>query len=124
MILETAEFAGKAATISKEGNVWWITGFPTLKHHTFGAVTLKFHGTPRVANLPPWDGGFVWGRDSSGKGWTAIAVQGQGASCWWPCKDYQADEPDMGVITKIKSTDNNSVIISNGLFNIGRKDTS
>jgi aminopeptidase N len=27
----------------------------------------------------------------------AVACQGLGASSWWPCKDYQADEPDRGM---------------------------
>src|SRR5699024_9668694 len=41
-----------------------------------------------------WDGGFVWTKDSLGNKWIATAVQGIGASAWWPNKDHQSDEPD------------------------------
>lgn len=57
-------------------------------------VTVHYHGKPRVARRAPWDGGFVWGRDPAGDPWIATAVQGLGASAWWPNKDTQADEPD------------------------------
>ncbi|MEO6525575.1 MAG: M1 family metallopeptidase, partial [Gemmatimonadaceae bacterium] len=55
---------------------------------------VHYHGKPRAALHAPWDGGFVWGRDSLGAPWIASAVQGYGASAWWPNKDTQADEPD------------------------------
>jgi aminopeptidase N len=57
-------------------------------------VTIYYHGRPRVATRPPWDGGFIWTRDSLGHAWIATANQGLGASVWWPNKDLQADEPD------------------------------
>ena len=58
------------------------------------SLTVHYHGRPRVARRAPWDGGFVWARDSIGNPWIATAVQGLGASAWWPNKDTQADEPD------------------------------
>jgi aminopeptidase N len=60
-------------------------------------LTLYYSGVPRVAPEPPWDGGLVWATDSKGNPWVAVACQGLGASVWWPCKDYGADEPDRGV---------------------------
>jgi aminopeptidase N len=57
-------------------------------------ITVYYHGQPRVAQRAPWDGGFVWTADSVGKPWIATAVEGLGASAWWPVKDYLADEPD------------------------------
>lgn len=57
-------------------------------------VRVHYHGRPRVARRAPWDGGFVWTRDPGGDPWIATAVQGLGASAWWPNKDTQADEPD------------------------------
>ena len=47
-----------------------------------------------MANRAPWDGGVVWARDSAGAPWVATAVQGLGASAFWPNKDTQADERD------------------------------
>ena len=39
-------------------------------------ITVYYHGKPRVAARPPWDGGFVWARDSLGSPWIATADQG------------------------------------------------
>ncbi len=57
-------------------------------------LVIYYHGKPRVAKNAPWDGGFVWKRDKSGNPWVAVTSQGFGASVWYPCKDYQGDEPD------------------------------
>ncbi|MDX1568085.1 MAG: M1 family metallopeptidase [Longimicrobiales bacterium] len=57
-------------------------------------VTVHYHGRPRPAPNPPWDGGFVWARDSDGNPWVGTANQGLGASVWWPTKDIQSEEPD------------------------------
>ena len=58
------------------------------------ALTVFFRGRPRAAVNPPWDGGLVWARDPRGNPWVATAVQGIGASQFWPNKDHQSDEPD------------------------------
>jgi aminopeptidase N len=57
-------------------------------------ITVYYHGQPRAAVRPPWDGGFSWSRDSLGGRWIATSNEGLGASVWWPNKDYLADEPD------------------------------
>jgi aminopeptidase N len=57
-------------------------------------VTVYYHGNPIVAKKAPWDGGFVWTKDSLGNDWTGVACEGIGASLWWPCKDHLSDEPD------------------------------
>lgn len=57
-------------------------------------VTVYFHGRPPAAKHAPWDGGFVWARDSVGNPWVVTAVEGIGASAFWPMKDSWADEPD------------------------------
>lgn len=67
--------------------------------NTFKAgTTLKayayFHGIPHEAINPPWNGGVIWRKDPNGKDWCTIACQVTGSSCWFPCKDSQADEPD------------------------------
>lgn len=59
-----------------------------------GSITVAYSGSPQVAKRPPWDGGFIWTKDSAGTPWIAVACQGTGASLWWPCKDHQSDEPD------------------------------
>ena len=88
---------------TREGNVWWL-------HHNFHKwaigqnkqLLICYHGSPHKAVNPPWDGGFTWTRDSSGKQWIAVSCQGLGASVWWPCKDAQWDEPDNGMTISLQ----------------------
>ncbi len=87
--------------IIREGNVWWVThSFSKLKTGNIYSVMAWYHGKPREAVRPPWDGGFSWTHDSNGKLWLAVSCQGLGASVWWPCKDAQWDEPDSGMVTR------------------------
>src|SRR5690349_24157 len=57
-------------------------------------ITVFYHGKPRPARRPPWEGGFTWTTDSLGRTWVVPTDHGLGASVWWPNKDTQADEPD------------------------------
>ena len=59
-------------------------------------IFVFFSGKPREAKNPPWDGGWVWKKDSLGNPWMSVACQGNGPSIWYPCKDLQSDEPDNG----------------------------
>ncbi len=59
-------------------------------------ITIFYHGKPKEAIRPPWDGGWIWKKDKQGNPWMSVAVQGLGASAWYPCKDYQGDEPNNG----------------------------
>lgn len=85
---------GRELSVRREGNAHFIR---LSERHAIGdlkSVTIEFAGKPRVAARPPWDGGFIWSRDSTGNPWISTANQGLGASVWWPNKDYQAEEPD------------------------------
>ncbi|HEX8546005.1 MAG TPA: M1 family metallopeptidase [Cytophagaceae bacterium] len=57
-------------------------------------IEVFYHGKPKQALNAPWDGGFVWTKDSLGKNWVGVACEGIGASLWWPNKDLLSDEPD------------------------------
>ncbi|MGZ5281375.1 MAG: M1 family metallopeptidase [Bacteroidia bacterium] len=57
-------------------------------------IKIKYAGKPPVAVKPPWEGGFVWAKDSLKRPWAAVACEQLGASSWWPCKDDLSDEPD------------------------------
>lgn len=57
-------------------------------------VDIAYSGKPNVAERAPWDGGFVWEKDSLGRHFVGVACEGHGASSWWPCKDHLSDEPD------------------------------
>jgi len=84
---------GRRLQVRRDGNAMFVT----VAGQTAGAertVMVYYHGRPVVARNAPWDGGFVWTRDPGGDPWIATAVQGLGASAWWPNKDTQAEEPD------------------------------
>ena len=68
-------------------------------------LAIGYHGKPREAVKPPWDGGWVWTKDSLGNPWMSVACQGLGASSWFPCKDIQSDEPDSGATLEISYPD-------------------
>ncbi len=84
-----------------------------LQKNTEEAVTVYYSGQPLEAINAPWDGGFVWKKDKNGKTFAGVAVQGTGASLWFPCKDSQSDEPDRGVSIKI-AVPNELTAVSNG----------
>ena len=84
---------GRQVRYRRDGNVLLLT-VAKGKVGTSGSVTVHYHGRPRAAKNPPWDGGLIWSRDPDGAPWISTACQGLGASAWWPTKDIQSDEPD------------------------------
>jgi aminopeptidase N len=78
----------------RDGNAFFVTLTAPQRKGTTRTLTVYYHGRPRVAQKPPWDGGVTWARDPDGHPWIATTCQGLGASVWWPTKDTQADEPD------------------------------
>ena len=108
----------KKLSFTREGNAWFVylkgsnpltdkhepnkimmtTNSPKHSSQELNKETTNllvyYHGKPRKAKNAPWDGGFVWKRDTGGNPWVTVACQGLGASVWYPCKDYQGDEPD------------------------------
>lgn len=84
---------------TRDSNAVFVS-FPSLvKKGSQTYMMVYYHGKPREAKKAPWDGGFVWARDSLGNAWVAVACEGKGASLWWPCKDHPSDEPDSVTIT-------------------------
>ena len=96
----------------KNGNAW-IVAFPSVAVNATALVEIHYHGRPRAAIRPPWDGGWIWTRDSMGRPWMSVACQGLGASVWYPCKDHQSDEPDSGAMLSITVPDS-LVAVGNG----------
>ena len=85
---------GRKLTYRRDGNAFFVSLTAPQAVGATKTVTVYYHGRPRVAQRAPWDGGFVWAKDSLGRNWIATACEGLGASVWWPNKDYLADEPD------------------------------
>jgi len=113
MNLLSATWRKKSLRFVREGNVFHLHWPKPLKTGEIGTVRLKFEGKPRVAVNPPWDGGWIWGKDKQGRPWMTVADEGLGASSWFPCKDHLYDEPDSGVVLSITAADS-LVAIGNG----------
>lgn len=109
----------KKIKFSREGNVYWLD----FENKEFNLrqqgykkeyfIRLHFSGNPVIAKRPPWDGGWIFTKDVKGRPWMSVACQGVGASIWFPCKDYQDDEPDEGISISISTADS-LVAVSNG----------
>lgn len=102
----------RALAYRRDGNAFFVTLVAPQRARAEHTVTVYFHGRPVVARNPPWDGGFIWRRDSLGNAWVATANEGLGASAWWPDKDYLGDEPDSQRIAV--TVPNPMVDVSNG----------
>ncbi|MBD0725224.1 peptidase M1 [Flavobacterium sp. L1I52] len=77
---------------NKDGNAYFIHLQSNQKKGTSKEITVFYHGKPKVAVNPPWDGGISWNKDKNGKPFIASSCQGIGASIWWPNKDHLYDE--------------------------------
>lgn len=86
----------KPLNFTREGNVFYINFPLSLKKGSYQKILLTYNGKPREAQRPPWDGGWIWTKDDKKRRWMNVACQGLGASAWFPCKDHQYDEPDLG----------------------------
>ncbi|MBK8497838.1 MAG: hypothetical protein IPL52_03245 [Flavobacteriales bacterium] len=100
---DVADFKDGAITVSykaiafvHEENVVWVELPQPMKPGEATTITIYYHGVPRAAKNPPWDGGWIWKKDAQGSPWMSVACQGLGASVWYPCKDHQSDEPENG----------------------------
>ena len=85
---------GEHLAYRRDGNAFFVTLTAPQYTNDRKTVTVYYHGKPRAAKRPPWDGGLIWQHDSLGNTWVATACEGLGASVWWPNKDLLADEPD------------------------------
>ena len=100
----------KINTFKKENNRWMVSLENQIKNSRH-VLNVFFSDKPKVAKNPPWDGGWVWKKDSLGNPWMSVACQGNGPSIWYPCKDLQSDEPDNACLL--------TVIVPDTLVGIG-----
>ncbi len=102
---------GGILSFEREGNTALVQKAPNRKNGN--SITIFYNGIPREAKTPPWDGGWIWKTDSLGRPWMSVACQGLGASVWFPCKDHQSDEPDLGARLNIIAP-NDLTAVGNG----------
>ncbi len=82
---------------TQDGNAYFIEPASWMKGGVMqkrNYIYVYYHGKPRIAIRPPWDGGLIMQKDKNNNPFVSLACQGLGASVWYPCKDHQADEPD------------------------------
>ena len=94
LVVDSVVQNGRRIPHRRDGNVFWVSTSAPRQVGEVGTVKVYYHGRPRAAANAPWDGGFDWSEDRNGRPWIATAVQGLGASAWWPNKDTQSEEPD------------------------------
>ena len=99
LTIDSVIYKGTQCTISRQFGAFFIQLPFHFKIGESKSLRVYYHGNPIVAKNAPWDGGFVWKKDSHGLPWIGVACQGLGASSWWPCKDHLSDEPDSMRIT-------------------------
>src|SRR6185312_1273666 len=79
----------KPVSFTKEGNAWHVE-MPTQQKSSEHSLAIFYQGKVHEAKRAPWDGGWIWAKDSLGRPWMTVACQGLGASVWFPCKDHQS----------------------------------
>ncbi len=94
MIVEKVSFEGKELNFERAHDAVFVTFPQKINKGEALSFQVAYHGTPRKAITPPWDGGFVWKKDKEDRPWLGVTCEGDGASLWWPNKDHLSDEPD------------------------------
>ena len=94
MKVDSIVYNGQKLNYNREYNAVFINFKALLRKGQTASIDFYYSGHPIVAKNPPWDGGFIFTKDENGKDWVSVAVQGTGASLWYPNKDTQADEPE------------------------------
>src|SRR5689334_7655926 len=122
LMIDTIFYDGKmyinypAKPYYQEGHVWHIP-LPKAAVNSVHTIGISYSGKPQIAQMPPWDGGWIFTKDAKGRPWMTVACQGLGASAWFPCKDHQSDEPDNGA-TLIINVPDSLVAVGNGRLKV------
>ncbi len=109
MKIDSIIHRNKVLDYKREYNAVFIDLKQPVQKAEKDSITFYYSGYPIVAKNAPWDGGFVFEKDRNGDHWIAVAVQGTGASLWYPNKDHQSDEPQE-VLTEVE--------VPTGLMNV------
>ena len=114
MQVDSITYRGKNLNYQREFNAVFITFEEAIQKDKERTINFYFSGKPIVAKRAPWDGGFIFTKDQNGKDWVSVAVQGTGASLWYPNKDHLSDEPEEVEIHV--AAPNGLMNVSNGRF--------
>ena len=111
MVLDSVVDNSGKRTMRQDGEAYFIQTV-SAPIGSLRSLTVYFHGQPREAKNPPWDGGIIWTKDEKGRPWVSLACQGMAARVWLPNKDHQQDEPDSA--TMHFSVPDGMMAVSNG----------
>jgi aminopeptidase N len=119
MQIDSIMYGSNRLNYKRKFNAVFVEFEKVLSSESIDSIQVFYSGNPIVAKNAPWDGGFVFKKDEEGNPWIAVAVQGTGASLWYPNKDHQSDEPEEALIEI--AVPNGLTNVSNGRF-IGKTD--
>ena len=120
MAVDSIVLNKKKLSFKRDNDAVFINFSKELQQNSTQKIRFYYSGKPLIAKNAPWDGGFVFKKDADGKDFIGVAVQGTGASLWYPVKDSQTDEPDKGATIKV-AVPNGLMNVSNGRFK-GKED--
>ncbi|MFD2516327.1 M1 family metallopeptidase [Salinimicrobium flavum] len=118
MQVDSILYRGEKMDYDRKFDAVFVEMLPEISQSTVDSLQFFYSGNPVVAKNAPWDGGFVFDKDEEGNHFIAVAVQGTGASLWYPNKDHQSDEPEEALIEV--AVPNDLMNVSNGRF-IGKE---
>lgn len=119
MKIDSIIFHGEKLDYNRKYNAVFVGMKPQVSENAIDSLQVFYSGNPIVAKNAPWDGGFVFTEDKQGNPWIGLAVQGTGASLWYPNKDHQSDEPEEVLIEA--AVPDGLMNVSNGRF-VGKED--
>jgi aminopeptidase N len=105
MSIRTVTSDGKPLSVDQRADSWRIHFPRVIRQGELVSIDVAFEGRPKETLHAPWEGGWVWARDSLGRPWMSLADESPGAALWLPCKNAGYDEPDSGVILSITVPD-------------------
>lgn len=114
MKVDSILYKGERMDYNRRHDAVFVDLEPKVAKNSVDSIQFFYSGNPKVAKNAPWDGGFVFDRDKEGNHFIAVAVQGTGASLWYPNKDHQSDEPEEVLIQV--AVPNDLMNVSNGRF--------
>ncbi|MCS6824610.1 MAG: M1 family metallopeptidase [Cytophagaceae bacterium] len=94
MVIDSIMMDYQKLKFTRDSNATFVYMTKAIEVGNKKTLRIYYSGAPKIAEKPPWEGGFVWSKDAKGNPWVGVACEGIGASLWWPCKDHLSDEPD------------------------------
>ena len=123
MQLDSVLLNNNLLPINREKNVYWVeVSNAASTKKTIKKLSCYFHGIPRKAVNAPWDGGWIWKKDSLSNPFVSVACQGLGASVWYPCKDQQSAEPSKGAKLTIIVPDSLTAVGNGKLLGVTKQE--